>query len=110
MHWRGPRITSPLSGCSPIQRRSETHFEIIWGMPNMSIIDDDATSRLKRDFDSYLRGEEPSPSDLACAPLIENWQACVMRFMSDNSPMDLTLVLKGGVTGHPRLGDARSVR
>jgi hypothetical protein len=73
----------------------------------MSIRDDGATTRLKRDFESYLKGEEPSPSELASAPLIENWQARVMRFVSERGSSGLALILVGGVTGHPRLGDTK---
>ena len=73
----------------------------------MSTGDVDATTLLKRDFQSYLKGKEPSPCELACAPLIENWKTRVVRQIPDLGPPGLTLVLIGRVTGHPRIADAQ---
>jgi hypothetical protein len=76
----------------------------------MSTDDIDATAQLKRDFESYLKGGEPSPIELAGAPLLENWRATVVSFARERGPLGLVLVLVGRVTGHPRVGDARTIR
>jgi hypothetical protein len=73
----------------------------------MSTDDIDPTAQLKRDFESYLKGEEPSSVELACAPVLENWHATAIRFGREQG---LVLVLVGRVTGHPRVGDARRIR
>jgi hypothetical protein len=76
----------------------------------MSTDDIDATAQLKRDFESYLKGEEPSPLELACAPLLESWRAVVMPFKRERGPSPMVLLLAGRVTGHPRLSDGRTIR
>jgi hypothetical protein len=76
----------------------------------MSTDDIDATAQLKRDFESYLKGAEPSPLELACAPLLEGWRATVLQFRRERGPLPTVLVLVGRVTGHPRLSDARVIR
>jgi hypothetical protein len=79
-------------------------------MLTMLTEDDDATAQLKRAVTRYLKGEGPSPAELADAPLLENWQAIATAFVPERGPLTLAMVLVGRVTGHPRVGDARSIR
>lgn len=79
-------------------------------MLTMSIEDDDTTVQLKRAVESYLKGTEPSPAELARAPLLEHWHSTFMCFASERGPLRLIVVLVGRVTGHPRVGDARRIR
>jgi hypothetical protein len=76
----------------------------------MSTDDIDPAAQLKRDFESYLKGGEPTPLELACAPLLEGWRATVLQFRRERGPLPTVLVLVGRVTGHPRLSDARVIR
>lgn len=80
------------------------------GILHMSTEDDDATAQLKREFDFYLTGKEPSPLELASAPLLENWHSIPLRFNCERGPLRLALVLAGSVTGHPQLGNAKMIR
>jgi hypothetical protein len=80
------------------------------GALHMSTDDIDPTAQLKRDFESYLKGGEPSPLELARAPLLEGWRATVLQFRRERGPLPTVLVLVGRVTGHPRLSDARVIR
>lgn len=75
----------------------------------MSTDDNDATAQLKRDFGSYLKGGEPSPVELACAPLLENWRTAVMQFRREQDLLPSVLVLVGRVTKHPQHSDARTI-
>ncbi|WP_461317140.1 DUF6634 family protein [Bradyrhizobium embrapense] len=71
--------------------------------------DDGARAQLRCAFESYLKGGEPSPSELACAPLLENWCAIVMRPERESVPSHPVMVLAGRVTGHPSLPDATTI-
>jgi hypothetical protein len=59
----------------------------------MSRDDTDAPAQLKRDFESYLNGERPSPLELASAPLLESWRATVMQFKREGGPLPMVHVL-----------------
>jgi hypothetical protein len=74
----------------------------------MSTDDIDATAPLKREFETYLKGEEPPPLELDCAQLLESWRTTLLT--RDSGPLPMVLVLVGRVTGHPRLSDGRTVR
>lgn len=76
----------------------------------MSTDENDRAAQLKRQFESFLEGGEPSANELARAPLLENWRATVMRFDRERGPLPMVQVLVGRVTGHPGLGDARTIR
>lgn len=79
-------------------------------LQHMSTDDIDATSRLKPDFESYLKGEEPTPLELTCAPLLESWRATVVhQFTRERDSLPLLLVLVGRVSGHPRLTDGSTI-
>lgn len=73
----------------------------------MAIEEEDAKAQLKRDFESYLSGVQPSPEQLACAPLLENWQAVIMQF--SNASDSLCMVMSGSVVNHPLLDHDRSI-
>lgn len=53
-------------------------------------------------IDSYLRGYEPPPVEIATAPRLDRWEAVVRTIDGKKS-----LVLKGDVINHPVLGDDR---
>jgi hypothetical protein len=76
----------------------------------MSIEEHDAKAQLQREFDSYLKGEKPSPLELERAPLLQNWRAAVMHFTQGEDPLHMTLVLVGSVVGHPQHADNRTIR
>jgi hypothetical protein len=76
----------------------------------MSTDDIDPTAQLKRDFESYLKGGEPSPLELARAPLLEGWRATVLQFRRERGPLPTVLVIVGRVAGHPLHSDARTIR
>jgi len=71
--------------------------------------DDGARSKLRCTFESYLKGGGPSPSELACAPLLESWRAVVIRPQRESVPLQPTMILAGCVTGHPFLSDAATI-
>jgi hypothetical protein len=75
----------------------------------MSTDDIGATAQLTRDFESYLKGEEPPPLELACAPLLESWRTTVMQFKRERGLVLMVLVSVGRVTGHPLHSDARTI-
>jgi len=61
-----------------------------------------AMVQLKRDFESYLEGEEPSLLELNRAPVLENWRAVFVHVARGDDPKDmLLLVLLGSVASHP---------
>jgi hypothetical protein len=75
----------------------------------MSIEEQEAQAELRHTFESYLRGETPSPLDLAPAPLLANWRVLVVQIKRDAEEF-MFPVLFGSVTGHPEHGDIRSLR
>ena len=72
--------------------------------------ENDPAVLLKNHFESFLGGGEPSADELACAPLLENWRATDTQLNNEQDSLPMGLVLVGRVTGHPGLGDARSIR
>ncbi|SDJ63025.1 hypothetical protein SAMN05216338_105721 [Bradyrhizobium sp. Rc2d] len=75
----------------------------------MSTDDIDATGQLKLDFESYLKGEEPPPSELACAPLLESWRAILVKPKVEHGTLPVVFVLVGYVSGHPLYTSARAI-
>lgn len=75
----------------------------------MSTDEIDATGQLKLDFESYLRGEEPPPSELACAPLLEGWRAALVKPNVEHDTLPAVFVLVGYVSGHPLYTSARTI-
>ncbi len=76
----------------------------------MSIEDTEHAMRLKQEVESYLKGAEPSASDLAQAPLLQGWRAVVVRLtMTDDPRRLLIMVLAGRVFGHPHLDDEKTI-
>lgn len=65
--------------------------------------------QLKRDFESYLKGEVPSPIELECAPVLENWRAVIVHFARGADPLGMLLVLAGSVAGHPQHPDGTTI-
>lgn len=55
---------------------------------------------LKRDFESYMKGEEPALLELERAPALENWRTIFVRTAIEEAPNAMLLV--GTVTGHPQ--------
>jgi hypothetical protein len=76
----------------------------------MSTEEQDAKLRLQRAFESYLKGETPSPLELERAPLLEDWRVVIAHTQNDAAPFQFLAVLTGSVTGHPLLGDTRTIR
>jgi hypothetical protein len=103
---------APLPARRPFQRHRRPAMRGMNepGLLHMSTDENDTTTQLKREFEFYLTGKEPSPLVLASAPLLENWHAIVVRFELERVPLRLAMVLAGSVTGHPRLGNARMIR
>lgn len=60
--------------------------------------------QLKQDFESYLRGEEPTADELATAPRLEEWSATVCR---DAERYEMRL--SGLVTSHLNLPEGHSI-
>ncbi|MCC8961637.1 hypothetical protein H8A95_04700 [Bradyrhizobium sp. Pear76] len=60
--------------------------------------------RLRDDFKALLRGEPPSPKELANAPLIEDWSPAIT-----GAPNGRQMTLVGVVSGHPTLTDERRI-
>ena len=60
-----------------------------------------AMVQLKRDFESYLKGGQPSLVELDRAPVLENWRAFFVHAARGADPNDILLVLVGSVAGHP---------
>jgi hypothetical protein len=79
------------------------------GKPNMSTEEKNTMVQLKRDFESYLKGEEPSLLELDRAPLLENWRAFFVRAAYGVDPKDILLVLVGSVAGHPQHPDGTRI-
>jgi len=77
---------------------------------NMSIEEQNAKAQLRREFESYLKGETPSPLELERAPLLQNWCTAVMHFTHGEDPLHMILVLVGSVVGHPQHADNRTIR
>jgi len=74
----------------------------------MSADDIDATGQLKLDFESYLKGEEPPASELACAPLLESWRATLVKPKVEYGTLPTVFVLAGYASGHPLYTSART--
>ena len=68
-----------------------------------------AMVQLKRDFESYLKGEEPSLLELDRAPVLENWRAFFVHAARGADPNDILLVLVGSVAGHPQHPDGTRI-
>jgi hypothetical protein len=75
----------------------------------MSTEEKNAMVQLKRDFGSYLKGEEPSPLELDRAPVLENWRAIFVHAARGVDPKDILLVLVGSVAGHPQHADGTRI-
>jgi hypothetical protein len=75
----------------------------------MSIEEQEAQAALRRAFQSYMNGETPTPSELAQAPLLEDWRMLVVQVKRDAEEIMLP-VLTGRVTGHPQHGDIGNLR
>jgi hypothetical protein len=69
-----------------------------------------AMEQLKRDFESYMRGDVPSPLELECAPALENWRAVFVHVARKEDPKAMLLVLAGIVAGHPQHPDGTAIR
>jgi hypothetical protein len=79
------------------------------GIPNMSMEEKNAMVQLKRDFESYLKGEEPSLLELDRAPVLENWRTVFVHVARGGDPKDMLLVLVGSVAGHPERSDGTRI-
>jgi hypothetical protein len=75
----------------------------------MSMEEKNPMVQLKRDFESYLKGEVPSPIELECAPVLENWRAVIVHFARGADPLSMLLVLAGSVAGHPQHPDGTTI-
>ena len=63
------------------------------------------SEKLEADFESYLRGGEPEVVELSMAPILRHWDVCVTREPNGERCMTLT----GGVTGHPREVNGKTI-
>jgi hypothetical protein len=68
-----------------------------------------AMVQLKRDFESYLKGGQPSLVELDRAPVLENWRAFFVHAARGADPNDILLVLVGSVAGHPQHPDGTRI-
>lgn len=76
----------------------------------MSTEEQEAGARLRRAFETYLRGETPAPAEIAQAPLLMNWRVVVVHLGSAANPLRMLPVLLGRVAAHPQLGDIERLR
>ena len=88
----------------PLEFRSTT------GISNMSTEERNAMVQLKCDFESYMKGEEPSSIELERAPVLENWRAVFVNSARGEDPLGILLVLVGSVAGHPQHSDGTTIR
>jgi hypothetical protein len=79
------------------------------GIPNMAMEEKNAMVQLKRAFEAYLKGEEPSLLELDRAPVLENWRAFFVYAARGGDPKDILLVLVGSVAGHPEHSDGTRI-
>lgn len=61
--------------------------------------------KLRNDFESLLRGEDPPPVELATAPRLEDWAPAITR--APDGSRRMTLV--GNVSGHPKHPDGKQI-
>jgi hypothetical protein len=118
-HWYGS-ITMELAGMrdiiyGPVIRSSHGEARmscvgLIGNQEDMSIEENEAEAQLRREFESYLKGQEPSLLELEGAPLLENWRTAMMQFKRRGDPLRMILVLVGSVAGHPQHADSRTIR
>jgi hypothetical protein len=66
----------------------------------MQTEEEHAMEQLKRDFESYMKGEEPALLELERAPLLENWRTIFVRTAIEEAPKAILMI--GTVTGHPQ--------
>jgi hypothetical protein len=71
--------------------------------------EDDADALLRQDVESYMCGGEPSPAELADAPVIADWEFEVIQ-LTGEAGVTFRGVLIGHVNGHPRLPDGSKIR
>ena len=64
---------------------------------------------LKRDFESYMKGEEPALLELQRAPALESWRALFVHVARVDEPRAMLLVLVGSVAGHPSHPDGTRI-
>jgi hypothetical protein len=77
---------------------------------DMSMDETNAFSQLRRDFESYMKGEEPSVLELERAPVLESWWTVIASFGSgEEVSQRMLLVLVGSVAGHPKHPDGTSI-
>ena len=70
------------------------------GVLTMPTEEEHAMEQLKRDFESYMKGEEPALLELERAPLLENWRTIFVRTAIEEAPKAILMI--GTVTGHPQ--------
>ncbi len=63
--------------------------------------------KLRSDFESYLRGEEPPESEVATAPRLDEWEVLITK-SSDDGTYRATLM--GTVINHPNEDDGRVIQ
>lgn len=63
--------------------------------------------KLLSDFESYLRGEEPSGVELATAPRLYDWTVLISKSPGDGS---YRMTISGTATGHPTQHDGRYIQ
>jgi hypothetical protein len=75
----------------------------------MSTEERNAMVQLKCDFESYMKGEEPSSIELERAPVLENWRAVLVRVARKEDPKAMLLILMGSVASHPQHPDGTRI-
>lgn len=70
---------------------------------------DRAGLQRKREVESYLGGQAPSPPELSCAPQLQGWRAVIVRARNNNGQLRMCMVLNGRVSGHPHLADGETI-
>jgi hypothetical protein len=66
--------------------------------------DNSAGLRLKREVESYLRGEAPPPAELARAPRLQGWRAVIVRARGDDPPARAMAKLRSRRVRNPAMG------
>ncbi|MEH2530805.1 hypothetical protein V1277_002819 [Bradyrhizobium sp. AZCC 1588] len=75
----------------------------------MSMKEKNAMAQLRRDFESYMKGEVPSSIEIGRAPLLEHWRAVFVHVARKEDPKAMLLVLVGSVAGHPQHSDGTRI-
>ena len=75
----------------------------------MSTEEKNAMVQLMHDFESYMKGGEPSLIELERAPVLESWWTVIANFGRGEDSLGMLMVLAGSVAGHPQHPDGTRI-